>query len=125
MVSFTCNVCGSYNEIEQFASEPATCACGSNVRLRALIHLLSIELFGRSIPLPEFPRMKDIRGLGMPDKECCAQLLAEKFDYTNTFYDREPRFDSTQADESLWGRYDFILSADVLEHVGPPIERTF
>jgi len=124
MVAFACNICGAWNEVEHFATEPATCACGSNVRLRALIHLLSIELFGQSIPLPEFPRMKSIRGLGMSDKECYARPLAEKFDYTNTFYDREPRFDSSSADESLWGQYDFILSADVLEHVGPPVEET-
>ncbi|MDE3165188.1 MAG: hypothetical protein KGN36_05230 [Acidobacteriota bacterium] len=124
MVEFTCNLCGRSLEVEHFATEPATCPCGSNVRLRALIHLLSIELFGRSLPLHRFPRMKSIRGLGMSDKECCAALLAEKFDYTNTFYDREPRFDSSRPDESLWGRYDFILSADVLEHVGPPVEAT-
>ena len=124
MVAFACNICRAWNEVEHFATEPATCACGSNVRLRALIHLLSIELFGQSIPLPEFPRMKSIRGLGMSDKECYAHILAEKFDYTNTFYDREPRFDSSRADESLWGQYDFILSADVLEHVGPPVEAT-
>jgi hypothetical protein len=60
----------------------------------------------------------------MSDKECCAALLADKFDYTNTYYDREPRFDSSRRDESLWGQYDFVLSADVLEHVGPPVEDT-
>ena len=124
MVAFACNLCGASREVEQFATEPASCPCGSNVRLRALIHLLSLEVFGRSLPLPEFPRLKSIRGLGMSDKDCCAQLLADKFDYTNTFYDREPRFDSSRRDESLWGQYDFILSADVLEHVGPPVEAT-
>ena len=124
MVAFACNLCGSWNEVEHFATEPASCSCGSNVRLRALIHLLSLELFGRSIPLPEFPRLKSVRGLGMSDKECCATLLAEKFDYTNTYYDREPRFDASRRDESLWGKYDFVLSADVLEHVGPPVAAT-
>lgn len=124
MVAFTCNLCGAWNEVEQFATEPATCSCGSNVRLRALVHLLSLELFGRSLPLPAFPRLKSIRGLGMSDKECCAERLADKFDYTNTWYDREPRFDSSRPDSALWGQYDFILSADVLEHVGPPVEAT-
>ena len=56
MVRFTCNICSAYNEVEHFASEPATCACGSNVRLRALIHLLSNELFGRSLPHPHSPK---------------------------------------------------------------------
>lgn len=123
MVCFTCNLCGAYNQVEPFASEPATCACGSNVRVRALIHLLSIEIFGRSLPLHAFPQMKAIRGLGMSDKDCYNGLLAEKFDYTNTFYDREPRLDFTESHPELAGRYDFILSADVLEHIAPPVER--
>jgi SAM-dependent methyltransferase len=123
MVSFTCNICGAENETEQFASEPATCACGSNVRLRALIHMLAMELFGCSLTLPAFPRMKAIRGLGMSDKDCYNGLLAEKFDYTNTFYDREPRLDFTEPHPELAGQFDFILSADVLEHIAPPVER--
>ena len=122
MVAFQCNICGAFNELEQFATEPATCACGSNVRVRALIHLLSLELFGESLVASEFPKLKAIRGLGMSDKDCYAQILADKFDYTNTFYDREPRFDFTQEHPDLAGQYDFILSADVLEHIAPPVE---
>ena len=123
MVSFVCNICGRSNQVEHFATEPASCACGSNVRLRALIHLLSQELFGESLALPEFPKLKSLRGLGMSDQESYATLLAEKFDYTNTYYDREPRMDFTVAHPELYGTYDFILSADVLEHIAPPVER--
>ena len=123
MVSFFCNVCGIENAVENFASEPATCACGSNVRVRALIHLLSLELFGQSFPLVEFPRLKAIRALGMTDKPGYARILADKFDYTNTYYGREPRFDFTESHPGLYGSYDFILSADVLEHVAPPVAR--
>src|SRR5437763_16459600 len=67
--------------------------------------------------------MKAIRGLGMSDKECYDGLLAEKFDYTTTLYDREPRLDFTEPHPELAGQYDFILSADVLEHIAPPVER--
>ena len=123
VVSFFCNVCGAGNAVEDFAGEAATCACGSNVRVRALIHLLSLELFGQSFPLVEFPRLKAIRALGMTDKPGYARLLADKFDYTNTYYGREPRFDFTESHPGLYGAYDFILSADVLEHVAPPVER--
>jgi len=123
VVSFTCNICGEFNQVEHFATEPASCACGSNVRLRALIHLLSMELFNQSLTLAEFPRLKAIRGLGMSDQEGYARLLAEKFDYTNTYYDREPRFDFTEAHPELYASYDFILSADVIEHIAPPVER--
>ena len=52
-----------------------------------------------------------------------AGILAEKFDYTNTQYDREPRMDLTESHPKLHGTYDFILCADVLEHIAPPIER--
>jgi SAM-dependent methyltransferase len=123
VVSFTCNICGAYNQHEQFATEPASCACGSNVRIRALIHLLAMELFNQSLTLTEFPKLRAIRGLGMSDHEGYARILAEKFDYTNTYYDREPRFDFTAAHPELYGRYDFILSADVIEHIAPPVER--
>src|SRR5260221_4269093 len=123
VVFFTCNICGAYNQVENFATEPASCACGSNVRIRALIHLLSMELFNQSLTLAEFPRLKAIRGLGMSDQEGYARILAEKFDYTNTYYDREPRFDFTAAHPEVYGAYDFILSADVLEHIAPPVER--
>jgi hypothetical protein len=123
MVAFRCNVCGAFNQVEEFRTEPASCACGSNVRIRALIHLLSLELFGQSLPLPDFPRLKAVRGVGMSDKECYSGRLADRFDYTNTFYDREPRLDFTEAHPELAGTCDFILSADVLEHIAPPVER--
>jgi len=123
MTSFVCNICGAYNEVETFHTEPPSCTCGSNVRLRALIHLLSMEIFGQSLPLVEFPKLKAIRGLGMSDHQGYARILADKFDYTNTYYDREPRFDFTEHHPQLSGAYDFILSADVIEHIAPPIER--
>jgi SAM-dependent methyltransferase len=122
-VTFTCNVCGARNRVEAFATEPATCACGSNVRVRALLYLLSMELFGRSLNSADFPKLKSIRGLGMTDKPGYAAILAGKFDYTNTYYDRPPRFDFTAPHPELYGTCDFILSADVLEHVAPPMER--
>jgi SAM-dependent methyltransferase len=94
------------------------------VRTRALIHLLAMELFGRSLILPDFPKLKSIRALGMSDKPCYASILQEKFDYQNTFYDREPRIDFSKPPTSLYGTLDFVASADVLEHVAPPVETT-
>ena len=122
-MTFNCNICGARNTVEALPTEPATCACGSNVRLRALANLLSMELFGESLPLAHFPRLKSIRCAGMTDKDCIAGVLTDKFDYTNTHYDREPRLDITEYHPGLEGTYDFILCADVLEHIAPPIER--
>src|SRR5215831_15000893 len=124
MVAFTCNLCGAQNRVETFASEAPSCKCGSNVRVRALVHLLSMELFGQDIHLVDFPKLPGIRGTGMSDHRSYADLLASKFNYTNTFYDREPRLDFTESHPGMEGTYDFILSADVLEHVAPPVERT-
>jgi SAM-dependent methyltransferase len=69
--------------------------------------------------------MKAIRGLGMSDDEACAGLLAEKFDYRNTFYHQPPRFDATHSAAAEQGRYDFVLAGDVFEHVAPPVETAF
>jgi hypothetical protein len=123
MVSFICNICGAHNAVEHFVTEPASCGCGSNVRVRALVYQLSMELFGQTVPLPDFPKLRSIRGLGMTDKEGYASILADKFDYTNTHYDRDPRFDFTERHPDLYGSYDFILSSDVIEHIARPIER--
>lgn len=104
---------------------PDCAGCGSSVRLRALIALLSQELFGVLLTLPEFPALKGIRGLGMSDSPNVASRLAEKLDYTNTFYHQAPVFDVTQPDKRDQERYDFILSSEVMEHVPPPVERAF
>ncbi len=87
--------------------------------------LISSEIFGLPMTLPEFPPLKGIRALGMSDSPGFAARLAEKFDYTNTFYHQPPFFDLTQPDDRDFGRYDFILSSEVLEHVPPPIEAAF
>jgi SAM-dependent methyltransferase len=95
------------------------------MRVRALIGLLSTEIFGVAMSLPEFPKLKAIRGIGMSDSPKLASRLAEKFDYANTFYHQAPFFDVTRPDDRDAGRFDFILSSEVMEHVPPPIELAF
>src|SRR5690349_2238888 len=127
VIEFNCNLCGSANRcaVGDLGREAATCsACGSNVRTRGIVQALAMELFGINLPLPDFPRVKSIRGIGTSDSSQYATRLGEKFDYRNTFYDREPRFDIAQpvAEE---GVYDFLISSEVFEHVPPPVERAF
>src|SRR5215469_5867916 len=125
---FTCNICGTEcsQSRQELGREIENCAaCGSTVRLRALIALMSREMFGVLLSLPEFPVLKGIRGIGMSDAPGLADRLAEKFDYTNTFYHQAPVFDVTRPDDRDRGRYDFILSSEVMEHVPPPVERAF
>jgi SAM-dependent methyltransferase len=95
------------------------------VRVRGLLHTLSQELFGTSLPLTEFPRVKSLRGLGTSDSESYAERLENRFDYRNTFLHREPRFDIANPAEDEFGRYDFLLSSEVLEHVLSPVEAAF
>ena len=128
MPEFTCNLCGSRNPYTGHALDreaPSCSSCGSNVRTRGLIHALSLELFGAALSLAEFPRVRSLRGLGTSDSSQYAGLLAEKFDYRNTFFDREPRFDITQPPPAEFGAYDFLISSEVFEHVAPPAAQAF
>jgi len=127
VAEFICNICGRKNNYsgEAFDREQPSCGnCHSTLRTRGLIGALSMELFGLHLSLPDFPRVKSLRGFGTSDSGPYAQRLAEVFDYRNTFFDREPRFDiSSEPAESE--KYDFIISSDVLEHVAPPADRAF
>ena len=126
--NFTCNICGV--ACKRLSAPPGrevpSCpACGSTVRLRSMIALLSREIFGVELAIPDFPVLKGIRGVGMSDPPELAQRLAKKFYYINTFYHQEPRLDVVEPGQEHLGRYDFILSSEVMEHVPPPVERAF
>ncbi len=86
---------------------------------------LSNELFGVSLTLPDFPRVRSLRGLGISDSDAYAAQLREKLDYRNTFHDREPRFDLTNPPPGEAQLYDFIIASEVFEHVLPPVGRAF
>jgi SAM-dependent methyltransferase len=126
--TFLCNICGRSSATPDPGTDPEkpTCShCGSNQRTRALLRLLSLELFGTAVPVPAFPRVKSLCGIGTSDSGAYVKLLEEKFDYHNTFFHREPRLDIANPPEDQFGKYDFILSSEVLEHVPPPAETAF
>ena len=109
-LSFQCNICGQANErkIAELGREDPSCLnCGSTVRMRAMVYLLSREMFGESLAIPDFPVRRDIRGMGMSDWEGYAGPLAGKFDYTNTYYHQEPHLDITDIDPALEGNAGF------------------
>jgi SAM-dependent methyltransferase len=89
------------------------------------VHLLSTELFGRSLTLPDFPTRPDLRGWGMSDMGY-SDLLEQKLSYVNTYYHKDPRLDITvPPDPAAEGTLDFLISTEVFEHITPPVSRGF
>ena len=122
LVDFLCNVCGHRNQgvpLEHVQNrEYQSCrACRSSLRMRSVIYALSVELYGRPMILPEFPVDKTLAGMGMSDWEGYAHGLEAKFDYVNTYYHAEPRLDITNIPDEAAGRYRFLISSDVFEHI--------
>jgi|HubBroStandDraft_5_1064220.scaffolds.fasta_scaffold07901_4 SAM-dependent methyltransferase len=128
MLSFRCNICGHRTSFPRtlMSREHWSCAnCSSTVRWRSIIHVLSVELFGESLALCDFPTKKDICGVGLSDWRGYASRLKKRLAYTNTYYHKPPFLDIANIDESQHNLYDFIISSDVFEHVCPPVSRVF
>lgn len=121
-VDFLCNVCGKENHRVPLHHvqnrEFQSCVhCRSSLRMRAVVHALSVELFGRPLVLPEFPADKTITGLGMSDWEGYATPLTERLAYQNTFYHAPPRLDITDIRDEDCASQRFMISSDVFEHI--------
>lgn len=129
VIDFRCNVCGNNNHLEtkKFHRELAICGrCGANARFRGIIHVLANFLGeGDSRALQEWPRRKAISGAGMSDWPGYANLLGDKFSYENTFYDRPPKLDIQHPTPAQLGKYDFVISSDVFEHILQPLQQGF
>jgi SAM-dependent methyltransferase len=126
--TWRCNICGCtcQTTLAALTREDSTCAgCGSSVRFRAIVRLISTELFGASLDLGRLPRRKDLRGLGLTDWNRYADVLASQFNYTNTFFDEAPRLDITVANLHLEAALDFLIASDVFEHIAPPADAGF
>jgi SAM-dependent methyltransferase len=84
-----------------------------------------MELFGTDLALDDFPVRRDLRGVGLSDWKAYAERLEKKVGYINTYYDREPFLDIMNPAESEFGKYDFLISTEVFEHVPPPVGAAF
>ena len=127
VLRFRCNICGRASRADKrrLTREDPSCRCGSTVRIRGLVHVLSSEIFGKSLALADFPSRPDIVGIDMSGAEAYAGKLAGKLGYTNTFLHKQPRLDITNPESAWLGRCDFVISSDVFEHVAPPVSRVF
>jgi SAM-dependent methyltransferase len=126
-IRFRCNVCGRDGKAlsERFGREQVSCRCGSTVRFRSLIHVLSLELFGESKAIADFPIRPDLVGLDMSGAANYALPLAQRIGYVNTFLHKAPFLDITSPGKEWLSRCDFLISSDVFEHVAPPVSRAF
>ena len=123
---FTCNLCGAENEAHlRSLGREAWSACCSITRWRALMHSLSVQLFGEALILPDFPRRPDIKGIGLGDFWQYADTLSDRLDFTVTHYHREPFLDITDPPSNWFRTADFVLASDVFEHVAPPVSAGF
>jgi SAM-dependent methyltransferase len=128
VVHFRCNLCGAPNAAALASLEreqPSCGACGSNVRFRAMAHLVVSELLGTPAVVDELPAHRELAGIGLSDDRSYAEPLARRFDYRNTWFHAEPRLDIANAPAEFDGRCDFIVASDVFEHVLPPVGRAF
>ncbi len=122
-LNFVCNICGTQNRVNltELDRERRSCTrCGSSVRTRSIVHLLSMTQFNRSLALDDFPSSPQKRGLGLSDWEGYAGKLRKIFDYKTTYFHKEPYLDITSVRSELYGQYDFLISSEVFEHVPPP-----
>ena len=128
-VAFRCNICGAWGEAPESLlrqrETPSCRVCGSNQRFRALVAALQDRLLGTVAPLRRQQPRRDLAGLGMSDASVYAGWLGEKFAYTNTFFHARPFLDIQRPDPRDFGRLDFIVTSDVLEHVQPPVATAF
>jgi SAM-dependent methyltransferase len=126
-LSFRCNICGhrcvAKGQTSTGKFNPARAAdqhCAGDP-----LFMYSMELFGESLSIQDFPASPHITGIGMSDWDGYAIQLSGKLNYRNTYYHQEPKLDITRSDPSLEGAFDFIISSDVFEHVPPPISKAF
>ena len=126
-IRFRCNVCGRADKalLERLGREQVSCRCGSTVRFRSIVHVLSQELFGESLAVPDFPIRQDLVGLDMSGAANYALPLTQPLGYVNTFLHKAPFLDITSPGEEWLSKCDFLISSDVFEHVSPPVSRAF
>lgn len=127
-IRFICNICGKQNEFPYASLGRETSSCGycfSTTRFRSVIHALSVELFGKSLAIGDFPLRLDIEGIGLSDSSYYPEELPKRLGYRNTWYHQEPMLDITAENAKEFGQFDFILCSDVFEHIQQPVGPAF
>ena len=92
--------------------------CGINARLRGVVLAAVRELCGYpNAPLRALEPRKNLRVLGISDHEKCASELERVFDYTNTYFHKNPHLDICDLEAlAAFQDYDMVICSDVIEH---------
>ncbi len=123
-IAFECNVCGrSVVQLRgAFGRERESCPrCGSSVRKRAIVLMISKELYGEDRILNEFTQ-SDKTIIGISDYYEYSDALKKNANYSPTYLHKEPRLDLMHVEEWEGGAADIVTCFDILEHVDRPVE---
>ena len=91
--------------------------------IRALIYAFTKALRLHPI-LPENTDLRRLRGIGLSGNYMYAPVLERLFDYTNTYFHKEPFLDICSGTLAYSG-LDFMISSEIFEHVPPPPDVAF
>ena len=126
---FKCNICSSQSDDkgQAYQREAILCdSCLSNVRYRSIMQILSSLIYNKQICIKEFLPNKQLSIMGMSDSPAYADVLSQKFNYLNTVFEGEGyHLDILNVPQSFHNKFDYVISADVLEHVVPPVSVAF
>lgn len=96
---------------------------GASQLFRTLMYAFTKGL-GLHPALPHNTGLRSLRGIGLSDNRYYARVLRRLFDYTNTFFHRQPYLDIC-AEPLPYSDLDFVIASEVFEHVPPPADVAF
>ena len=120
VIKGTCLVCGSRIQYSQDIStrEVAICKnCNATGRDNCIAYSISNIICNKIISLKDHKVNKNIKIVGLSDGLVYADILQKKYDYINTFYHCEPRLNISDPPHHMFGKYDILISTEVIEHV--------
>lgn len=115
-----CPICGGgYSLPINFNSrEGKLCPeCGASGRSSAIVYYTCQIAYENTKPLAEQPKRKDFRVIGLSDGAVYANVFATRFDYTNTFYHKDPKLDIRNPNSKYLGSSNLVICSEVFEHV--------
>ncbi|PIE23355.1 MAG: hypothetical protein CSA62_08135 [Planctomycetota bacterium] len=129
---FRCNVCGeasgsALSGLERGEDQPSCGQCGASLRVRSLVHALSLALFGRSMAIVDFPVGWPMKGHGLSEPGPHVDGLAARMDFSNSppLPESVPGLLNRELEQAKPGSLDFLIVDDVLEQFAPPRQSAF